>query len=126
MLTKLGGGGLHVSFGRVRRARIHTALTAAFSPDGLVPLLHAVVLALAGLQWRVDITISNSSLLRVMKPSILMQMTLSDGEIKTFELPIEQFHRSLRAALPSWHSLDAFASWTLVDDGALGGGRGAR
>ena len=49
VLTKLGGGGLHVSFGRVRRARIHTALTAAFSPDGLVPLLHAVVLALAAL-----------------------------------------------------------------------------
>ena len=37
----------------------------------------------------------------------------------TNSLPIEQFHRSLRAALPSWHSLDAFASWTLVDDGAL-------
>lgn len=47
---------------------------------------------LTNLQWRVDIMISNSSLLRVMKPSVLMQMTFSDRRIKTFEVPIEQFH----------------------------------
>ena len=70
----------------VVRSRRHELVQAAIQTRPRFP-------ALAGLQWRVDITISNSSLLRVMKPSILMQMTLSDGEIKTFELPIEQFHR---------------------------------
>ena len=33
--------------------------------------------------------------------------------------PISEFHQTFRAALPSWHSLDGFASLTLVDDGAI-------
>ncbi|XP_064404733.1 COMM domain-containing protein 5-like isoform X2 [Halichondria panicea] len=36
-------------------------------------------------RWRIDVTISNSSLHRVLEPSILMEMTLSNGAIKTFE-----------------------------------------
>jgi len=43
-------------------------------------------------RWRVDVTISNSSLHRVLEPSILMEMTLSDGSIKTFEVAVSQFH----------------------------------
>jgi hypothetical protein len=48
---------------------------------------------LEGLTWRVDVTISSSSLLRVFRPSIMMQMALSDGRIKTFDVSVEQFHQ---------------------------------
>ena len=44
-------------------------------------------------RWRVDVAISSSSLSRVLRPSILMQMHTSDGSIKTFECPVEQFHQ---------------------------------
>jgi hypothetical protein len=42
---------------------------------------------------RVAVTISNGSLANVMKPSIMMQMTLSEGRVVTFEVSIEQFHK---------------------------------
>jgi len=44
------------------------------------------------LTWRIDVTISTSAMLRVMKPSILVQLTRSDGQIRTFEMTIEKFH----------------------------------
>jgi len=44
------------------------------------------------LYWRVDITISTTSLSRVMKPTISFSVTLDDGTIKTFEVPTQQFH----------------------------------
>ena len=47
---------------------------------------------LDGLQWRVDVAISSSSLLRVFRPSIMMAMTLSDGQMKTFDVSVDQFH----------------------------------
>ena len=37
-------------------------------------------------------TISTSSLARALKPVIMLQMTLSDGSIKTFEVSVSQFH----------------------------------
>jgi len=40
----------------------------------------------------VDVTISTSSLARALKPVIMLQMTLSDGSIKTFEVSVSQFH----------------------------------
>eukprot|EP00056_Hartaetosiga_gracilis_P008153 m.116680 g.116680 ORF g.116680 m.116680 type:complete len:220 (+) comp12861_c0_seq5:28-687(+) len=43
-------------------------------------------------KWRVDVTISTSALKRVLKPFVLLQTTLSDGSIKTFEVSIEKFH----------------------------------
>jgi len=42
--------------------------------------------------WRVDVTISTTSLSRVFKPSITMRLTLSDGRIVTFETSAEKFH----------------------------------
>lgn len=45
------------------------------------------------LRWRIDVSISSGSLSRVMRPSILMQMILSDGRIKSFEVSIEQFNQ---------------------------------
>ena len=38
-------------------------------------------------------TISTSSLSRILKPSVLMQLTLSDGSVKTFEMQVDQFHQ---------------------------------
>eukprot|EP00040_Diaphanoeca_grandis_P004239 m.27712 g.27712 ORF g.27712 m.27712 type:complete len:217 (-) comp15794_c0_seq1:531-1181(-) len=51
---------------------------------------------LPGLQqfrWRVDVSISTSELKRAMKPAVLMQMTLTDGKMHTFEMPVEEFHK---------------------------------
>jgi len=42
--------------------------------------------------WRVDVTISTTSMSRSMKPSILFQMVLDDGRVKTFEVPHDSFH----------------------------------
>ena len=46
---------------------------------------------IAGVKWRVDVSISTSSLERVMKPSVMMEWTLSTGDVKTFEMNVEQF-----------------------------------
>jgi hypothetical protein len=43
------------------------------------------------LRWRIDVTISSGSLSRVMRPSILFQLYLTDGTVKTFEVSVEQF-----------------------------------
>ncbi|PVD34337.1 hypothetical protein C0Q70_05608 [Pomacea canaliculata] len=48
---------------------------------------------LSELKWRVDVAISTSVLNRVLEPSILMEMTLSNGQIKVFEVPVSQFHQ---------------------------------
>ena len=37
-------------------------------------------------KWRVDVAISTSALKQVLKPSVLMEVTLSDGRIHTFEV----------------------------------------
>lgn len=44
------------------------------------------------LKWRVDVTISTSSLARALQPSLLMQMKLSDGSSQRFEVPVAKFH----------------------------------
>ncbi|KAK0149904.1 COMM domain-containing protein 5 [Merluccius polli] len=43
------------------------------------------------LRWRVDVTISTSSLARALQPSVLMQMKLSDGSVQQFEVPVSKF-----------------------------------
>eukprot|EP01084_Bolivina_argentea_P003592 6752_1 len=44
------------------------------------------------LRWRLDVTISNSNLKRVLKPSLVLSITLSDGRIKYMECSIDKFH----------------------------------
>lgn len=44
------------------------------------------------LKWRVDVGISTSVLNRVLEPTVLLEMTLSDGYIHTFEVPVSKFH----------------------------------
>jgi len=48
---------------------------------------------LTSMNWRVDVTISTSELSRVLKPSILMRMVDSKGNIRTFEMTVEKFHK---------------------------------
>jgi len=44
------------------------------------------------MQWRVDVAISTSALSRVLKPNVTIQLTLSDGSIKSFEISTLLFH----------------------------------
>jgi len=44
-----------------------------------------------GVNWRIDITISTTTLSRVFKPSVTVQLTLSDGRIRTFECSVKKF-----------------------------------
>ncbi|MED6264258.1 hypothetical protein CHARACLAT_012921 [Characodon lateralis] len=42
-------------------------------------------------KWRVDVSISTSSLARALQPSVLMQLKLSDGSFQRFEVPVLKF-----------------------------------
>lgn len=44
-------------------------------------------------QWRVDVTISTTSLSRAFQPTVLMQLTLSSGRVACFELSVQRFHQ---------------------------------
>uniref|UniRef100_A0A8C9PXP7 COMM domain-containing protein 5 n=1 Tax=Spermophilus dauricus TaxID=99837 RepID=A0A8C9PXP7_SPEDA len=46
---------------------------------------------IADFRWRVDVAISTSALARSLKPSILMQLKLSDGSAYRFEVPTAKF-----------------------------------
>jgi COMM domain containing 5 len=48
---------------------------------------------LSKFRWRIDVIISSGSLSRVMRPTIMMEMTLSDGCIRTFEVSVQQFNQ---------------------------------
>lgn len=51
--------------------------------------------SLPGLQsfrWRVDVHIASSSAARVLRPSVLAELTLSDGAVHTMSMTPEQFH----------------------------------
>ncbi|XP_062855809.1 COMM domain-containing protein 5 [Trichomycterus rosablanca] len=42
-------------------------------------------------RWRVDVSISTSSLARALQPSVLMQLKLSDGNLHQFEVSTSKF-----------------------------------
>lgn len=58
------------------------------------------------LRWRVDVTLSTGSMSRVLKPTILMQATLSDGSIRTFEVNVEQFHELRHSVARCLHEME--------------------
>jgi hypothetical protein len=49
--------------------------------------------SIADFSWRIDVTISTCALSRVLRPSVLCRMTLTNGSIRTFEMSVEQFHQ---------------------------------
>jgi hypothetical protein len=48
---------------------------------------------LSSFRWRVDVAISTDQLSKVFKPTIIVELGVSDGKaVKTFEIPVDQFH----------------------------------
>jgi hypothetical protein len=47
---------------------------------------------IAAVRWRVDVIISSGALGKVMRPAVLMELTLTDGSRETFDVPLESFH----------------------------------
>lgn len=73
------------------------------------------------LRWRLDVAISSGSLSRIMRPSILMQMILSNGSIKTFEVSIKEFNQlryGVAKVLYDMQSLDRHPIMKLVKENA--------
>ena len=71
------------------------------------------------LRWRIDVTISSGSLSRVMRPSILMEMCLSNGSIRTFEVSIDQFNQlrhGVAKVLLDMQTLERHPIMKLVND----------
>ena len=44
------------------------------------------------LRWRVDVVLATSACARVLKPSILLELQLSDGTTRCVELSVKAFH----------------------------------
>eukprot|EP00466_Bigelowiella_natans_P019196 jgi/Bigna1/52081/estExt_Genewise1Plus.C_50118 len=47
---------------------------------------------LDAMKWRVDVTISTTSLSRVFRPTVILRLTLSDGKVRTFEVNADKFN----------------------------------
>lgn len=48
---------------------------------------------LDSMDYRVDVTITTSEMDRVLKPTVLMKIVDDKGDIRTFEMNPEQFHK---------------------------------
>jgi len=44
------------------------------------------------MSWRVDVSISTSSLSRTLEPSIMVEMNLSNGQKYSYEMTLSSFH----------------------------------
>lgn len=66
------------------------------------------------MKWRIDVTIMTSSMNRLFKPSILMQMTDTNGTIRTFEVTTAMFHHLRMQAARLIKELDATESHPLL------------
>lgn len=42
--------------------------------------------------WRVDVSLSTSSLNRTLEPTVLIEIHLSNGRILSFEMTLQSFH----------------------------------
>jgi len=65
---------------------------------------------LVELDYRVDVTITTSEMDRVLKPTVLMRIVDSKGDIRTMELNPEQFHKlrfSTARLLKEFETLEA-------------------
>ena len=65
-----------------------------FCPDWTAVDSLSVVAApgVAAVRWRVDVIISSGALGKVMRPAVLMELTLTDGAREVFDVPLESFH----------------------------------
>lgn len=74
-------------------AAVKAAAEAARAAGATAPARPRFFPRVTNLKWRVDVSISTSSLERVMKPSVMMEWTLDDGRVKTFEMDVAQFEK---------------------------------
>eukprot|EP00300_Choanocystis_sp_HF-7_P008320 c15850_g1_i1.p2 GENE.c15850_g1_i1~~c15850_g1_i1.p2 ORF type:complete len:221 (+),score=61.02 c15850_g1_i1:44-664(+) len=95
VVTLLGGLGLQQAFaatvGRVIKAKRVDLIADRLDKRISYPSVRR-------LRWRVDVVISTSSMTRVLKPSVLVELTLSDGKRKVFEVSQDKFHALRYAA----------------------------
>jgi hypothetical protein len=54
----------------------------------------------------VDVVLSTSSVSRVLRPSVLLRATLTDGTVSTFELNVKSFHELRHAVAEALHAMD--------------------
>jgi len=95
----------------VERGRAQQAL-----PTSRLPTLEA-------LRWRLDVTISTSSLHRVLRPALTMQTTLSDGSTHAFHVSKQRFNELRYAAaklLKDMQALEARMPSIDLADGTSG------
>mmetsp|Transcript_21832 Transcript_21832/g.70284 ORF Transcript_21832/g.70284 Transcript_21832/m.70284 type:complete len:150 (+) Transcript_21832:65-514(+) len=93
-------------------ALLKKAPAAPKAPDAFFPRIRDV-------KWRVDVTISTSSLERVMRPSVMMELTLDDGNVQNFEMPLDQLHKlrySLAKVLRSMQEIERNPIMRLIDE----------
>lgn len=81
------------------------------SSDSLFP---SQIAGLFQLKWRIDVTIMTSSMNRLFKPSILVQMTDTNGVIRTFEVSTAMFHHLRMQVARLIKELDATESHPLL------------
>jgi hypothetical protein len=43
-------------------------------------------------RWRLDVTIASSAVARVMRPTVLLELTLDSGAVHTISVPVDRFH----------------------------------
>lgn len=48
---------------------------------------------LKSLNWRIDVSVSTSSIMKSLVPVVIMQMELSDGRVVSFDVSLAQFHQ---------------------------------
>jgi hypothetical protein len=63
-------------------------MSIAEAPDGLLALP-----TITDCRWRLDVTVSTSALSRSFQPSVLMSLTFSDGQVRTFAVSVAQLHQ---------------------------------
>lgn len=66
------------------------------------------------MKWRIDVTIMTSSMNRLFKPSILVQMTDTTGVIHTFEMSTGMFHHLRMQVARLLKELDATESHPIL------------
>ncbi|KAJ4462936.1 hypothetical protein PAPYR_156 [Paratrimastix pyriformis] len=49
--------------------------------------------SVSSMRWRVEVSLSTSSMNRVLRPAVILEVTLTDGNIRTLELDMATFHQ---------------------------------
>ncbi|OQR92777.1 hypothetical protein ACHHYP_03196 [Achlya hypogyna] len=72
------------------------------------------------LDWRVDITVATNAIAPIWQPTVVLRFRLTDGSIRTTELPLQQFHQlrySTAKILQEMNQLERHPIMRLTRDG---------